>query len=126
MRRASRKDANHSTIIDDLRKRGVTVADLSTMGGGICDIATDFRQRTVFHEIKCGPKAELKKSQVRFLSLWSGYCGIVRNSEEAIALATDPAKHALTQVQKDKLAAFYIRMDQPRVHLKTILDWIAL
>lgn len=124
MRRRITRDKNHAEIVDALQKHGVDVLDLSTSGGGVADIVTHHRQKTVFIEIKCGPRAELKKTQVRFLALWSGHCGIVRTIDEAVALATDPVSNALTDPQKDKLAVFYGTMQTPKVHLNTILKAI--
>lgn len=114
------KDANHDEIVDALRKHGVDVIDLAGMGDGVSDIITHYRGKTVFIEIKCGPKAELKKKQVRFLAMWSGYSGIARNVDEALALATDPINSALSDSEKNIFAQYYATMTAKKVHLATI------
>lgn len=93
--------------------------DLANSGNGVADIVTHYKNKTVFIEIKCG-QAKLKKTQVRFLSAWSGYCGIARNIEEALALASNPIEYGLTDPQKEKLAIYYRTMTVKEVHLPTI------
>jgi len=121
---AKRKDANHNEIVDALKKHGVDVLDLSDSGKGVADICTNFRNKSVFIEIKTESGAKLKKTQVRFLAMWSGYCGIAQTKEEAMALATDPVANGLTDPQKDKLAGFYMKMTADEVHLPTIVKVI--
>jgi hypothetical protein len=120
MKYAKRKDANHNSIVDALRKHGVDVLDLSDSGKGVADICTNYRNKSVFIEIKTESGAKLKKTQVRFLSMWSGYCGIAQTIDEAIALATDPVANGLTDPQKGKLAEFYMKMTADEIHLPTI------
>jgi len=124
MRYAKRIDANHHAIVDALQTVGVDVIDLSDTGKGIADIVTNYRNKTVFIEIKTESGAKLKKTQVRFLGMWSGYCGIAQTIDEAIALAKDPVSWGLTDPQKDKLAEYYCKMAAKEVHLPTILKVI--
>lgn len=124
MRFAKRNDQNHTAIIDALRKHGVQVEDLSGNGNGVCDLVTHYKGMVCFIELKYGKRAELKKSQVKFLSEWRGFCGIASNFDEAYALAIAPAIQALTPRQKDKLAAYLVTMTAKKVHLPTILKVI--
>jgi Holliday junction resolvase len=111
MRRITR-DKNHKSICDELSKRGVQCLDLSGSGGGVTDIVTYFRGKTVFLEIKFGKDAKLKKTQAKFLSEWRGFCGIALNIDEAYALATKPEVTALNDRQKNYLAGLYLTMDK--------------
>lgn len=74
---------------------------------------------TVFVEIKTAT-GKIKKSQLRFMARWSGFCGFARTADEAYALASNPAKHALTRAQKDKLAAFYTTMAAKEISFSVI------
>lgn len=115
-----RTDGNQKEIVKELRKRGVYCLDLSGSGRGVPDLMTYFRGQVVYIELKHGPKAALKKTQVKFLSEYPGRCGIVSTADDAYRLATEPEVYCLTQRQKDRLAAFYVRMEGNAVHLPTI------
>ncbi len=121
MRFAKRIDQNHVEIVNELRKRGINVENLSDSGKGLTDIVTWYRGDTVFIELKRNTdRAAVKKTQLRFLSTWKGWCGIAKTVEDAVALATEPSVYALTSAQKDRLAAFYATMTAKEVALPTI------
>jgi hypothetical protein len=124
MRYKASRDANHRDIVVTLTKRGVSAWDLSTSGGGVADIVTYYRSYTVFIEIKFGKDAVLKKTQLWFLGMWNGFCGIARDENEAFALATDPVKHALTHEQKQKLLAMHAVMKTKHISLNTVMKAI--
>ncbi len=118
------KDANHIAVVNELRRLGVSVVDLSGNGAGCPDLLLYYRGNTVLCELKCGKKAELKKTQVKFMSEYRGHVGIAQTALEAAALAKEPDFWSLTDRQKDKLAGFLLTMDKPKVHLATILKII--
>ncbi len=57
-----RVDANHSEIVNALRKIGVHAIDLSRAGGGIPDLCCFWRGQTVWIEIKNGAKSPSRRS----------------------------------------------------------------
>ena len=124
MRHILRRDKNHCEIVRELEQRGVCVLDLAASGSGVTDLATYYRGSTVFIEIKFGAAAELKKTQIKFLSSWRGWCGIARDINEACGLAMRPGVCCLTPRQKDRLAAFYVQMPGSKAHLATVLKLI--
>ena len=113
------KDANHNSIIDDLKLYGVWVLDCARFGDGISDSITWFQNKTVFIEIKFGKKAEFKRSQLVFMSMCRAYVGYVKNFEEALNLARYPEQYALDQSRKDKIAGFLKRWDGKRILVST-------
>ena len=117
---AKRIDANHTQIVNDLRKMGVHVYDLNASGSGLTDIMIHRGNRTFFVEIKCGKTAVVKKTQVKFLSEWAGYCGIARSLEDVRAIIELPYNGCLTRTQKDRLAAYYRTMTAKQVSLNTL------
>lgn len=118
---AKRIDANHTQIVNDLRKMGVHVYDLNLSGGGLTDIMIHRNDRTFFVELKVkGASAVVKKTQVKFLSEWQGFCGIARSLEDVVAMILTPSIGCLSQVQKDRLAAYYRTMTAKQVSLNTL------
>ena len=90
MRRAARVDANQSSIVRDLRKAGVSVLDLSSVGQGAPDLACGFKGRTVLIEIKDGAKVPsartLTPQQVTFHNNWQGEAVVVKSIDEALGV----------------------------------------
>ena len=67
MRRAARKDSNHSEIEAVFRQMLADhVTDTSAMGGGIGDLYVSFGHFGVFIEIKKNEKSEFTAAQIRF------------------------------------------------------------
>jgi len=117
---AKRLDANHTEIVNDLKKMGVHVYDLNASGSGLTDIMIHRGNRTFFVEIKCGKTAVVKKTQVKFLSEWAGYCGIARSLEGVLAIIELPYTGCLTVRQQDRLAAYYRSMTAKHVSLNVL------
>jgi Holliday junction resolvase len=90
MRRAARVDANQAAIVRDLRKAGVSVLDLSSVGQGAPDLACGFKGRTVLVEIKDGDKPpsaqKLTPQQVAFHNGWQGEAVVVKDIGEALGV----------------------------------------
>jgi hypothetical protein len=75
-RRADRVDANQPEIVKELRKLdGVTVQV------GMDDILVGYEGRSYWFEIKTGPKATVKESQLKLLDNWKGHYSIVWSVE---------------------------------------------
>lgn len=117
---AKRLDANHTEIVNDLKKMGVHVYDLNASGSGLTDIMIHRGIRTSFVELKHGKDAVVKKTQVKFLSEWAGFCGIARSLEDVLAIINAPHRGCLTQTQKDRLAAYYRTMTAKHVSLNVL------
>lgn len=88
MRRAARVDANHSEIVQGLRKAGCSVLDLSRVGQGCPDICVGFGGINLLMEIKDGSKSpsarKLTVDEVKFHRGWSGAVTVVNSLEDAI------------------------------------------
>lgn len=83
--RACRIDSNHAEIVDALRKVGVSVQSLATIGKGCPDLVAANKTATWLIEVK-GPKGKLTDDQVKFIEGWRGHVHIVRTVDDALAL----------------------------------------
>ncbi len=87
--RARRVDRNQGDLIRALRKLGVSIQPLHTIGQGCPDVLAGFRGTTVLLEIKDGEKAPSRrkttKDQDEWISKWRGApVHIVRTLDEAL------------------------------------------
>jgi hypothetical protein len=84
MRRAARKDANHTDITRAFERMGCDVIDLSRVGGSVPDLLVRVRalNRWMLVEIKTA-KGRLKPGQVAFAERWP--VEVVRSVDDAIA-----------------------------------------
>lgn len=97
-RRASRVDDNHKHVVDQLRRHGFSVVDLSGVGGGVPDLAVGIQAQvkggrlpfTILLEVKDGDKPPsargLTPQQENFFRLYRGSAAIVYTANEAVAL----------------------------------------
>lgn len=113
---ARRTDQAQARLIRDTEARGVQVVDLNAAGKGICDLL-------LFHNVTAGwvlgevknpnsasfRRAQVERKQIKFMSTCRGYVGIVTDDIEAYKLAASPQLYALTQKEKDALAAWLIQ-----------------
>ena len=80
MRRAAKTDANHSSVVEDFRKRGFSVLDVSQLKK-CCDIFVSKRNQTIAIEIKDGEKVpskrKLTEGEQNFKDMWKGRYEIV-------------------------------------------------
>lgn len=87
-RRASKVDANQSTVVQDLRNAGAMVQTLHAVGMGCPDILVGFRGKNLLMEIKDGAKTpsetKLTPMQVRWHQTWGGQVCTVYSSKQAI------------------------------------------
>jgi len=77
-RRADRIDANQPEIVDELRDKGYSVEV------GYDDIIVGHKGRTYWFEIKTGPKAKIKDSQLKLLDEFKGHYEIVWSAQMII------------------------------------------
>ena len=77
-RQAARIDANQPAIVKELREKGYSVQV------GMDDIVVGYEGRTYWYEIKTGPKAKIKDSQLKLLDEWKGHYKIVWSVEMII------------------------------------------
>lgn len=83
--RFARVDANHGEIVDALRKVGVSVQSLASIGHGCPDIVCAKGSMTWMVEIK-GAKGKLTPDQIKFIGAWRGTVHIVRTVNDALQL----------------------------------------
>jgi hypothetical protein len=72
LRRASRVDENHGTIVNAFRQLGAYVVDLSRVGGGVPDLAVGVAGQMRFVEVKKDAKAKFTGDQLDFMTWWVG------------------------------------------------------
>ena len=83
MRKRGRTDANQAEIVRELRARGCSVMDMSSIGAGMGDLLVGHRGRNFILEVKTGPAAKLTPAEIRFSLEWAGQWARVSNSVEA-------------------------------------------
>lgn len=75
MRTAARKDSNHKSIVDGLRKYGASVLDVSQLKNCF-DILVGYKGKTFIMEIKDGKKPpsqrRLTPGELEFMKTWKG------------------------------------------------------
>jgi Holliday junction resolvase len=85
MRRAARVDNNQGAIVEALRKAGISVVSLASLGRGVPDILAASGTDAWLIEIK-SPKGKLTAHQVDWILNWPGVVHIVRTPDEALQL----------------------------------------
>lgn len=80
-RRAARRDANESEIIQALMLAGASVRQLS--GDGLPDLLVGIDDRNYLMEVKDGRNG-LTEPQFEFFEGWEGQVEVVRSIEEAL------------------------------------------
>lgn len=89
MRRAAKIDANQPDIVASLRKAGVSVQPLHTVGGGVPDLLCGFRGNNALLEVKDGSKPpsarKLTGDQEQWHAAWNGQVAVVKDVDEALA-----------------------------------------
>ncbi len=76
-----RKDANHTEIVNALRKAGFSVIDLSTVGHGVPDLLVSKKWWAVLCELKT-KEGHVSKRQQEWHSEWAGIPVLVLNDTE--------------------------------------------
>lgn len=85
MRRAAKIDAVQPAIVDALRKAGISVVSLASLGRGVPDLLAASGTDAWLIEIK-GPKGRLTVDQQKWIEEWTGVVHIVRTVDEALQL----------------------------------------
>lgn len=90
MRTAARVDANHSAIVDALRKAGCSVTSTASLGHGFPDLVIGLLGRNMLLEVKDGAKPaserKLTDDEYRWHSSWRGEVYIVYSVDDALEL----------------------------------------
>lgn len=102
------RDKSHVSIMNDLRSYGYSVADMASVGNSFPDLLVSSSNATVVIEIK-ERTGSFYVAQLEFISTWKGYAGFASTLDDARALMADPAKHCLTQRDKDRIAQIAVR-----------------
>lgn len=88
MRRAARIDQNQPEIIAELKARGFSVLDMSSLGNGSPDIAVGSHKANYFFEIKNPnvPKSDrqLTDKERAFHEAWRGQVDVVHSADEVL------------------------------------------
>ncbi len=79
-----RVDSTQAQIVKELRRLGMEVEHLHTVGKGCPDILVGYRGKNVLLEIKRDEKAKLTPDQVIWHSVWKGQVAVVSNPQAAI------------------------------------------
>ena len=87
MRKASKRDTNHTEIVAALRASGCRVQDLSLVGGGVPDVMVSAPDstRNVLMEIKTD-SGKLNALQQKWHASWLGEVYVVRTEKEALKI----------------------------------------
>lgn len=85
MRKYGKVDANHSEIVDALRKIGASVQSIASVGSGCPDLVVGFRGRNYLFEIK-GQGAKLTEDEHDWHRDWKGLVDVVHSIEETFRI----------------------------------------
>lgn len=85
MRRASKVDSNHGTIVAVLRRAGASVLSLARVGDDAPDLLIGFAGVNLLAEVKPVGK-KLRPSQADWHRDWRGQVCVLRTAEDAIEL----------------------------------------
>lgn len=83
-RRAARADANQPHITSELRRLGLSVALIYTVGNGVPDILVGAAGFNILIEIKVNKKAKLTEDEQTFFSKWEGQVDIAVTVEDVL------------------------------------------
>ena len=99
MRKKARVDANQKEIVQELRKRGISVLHTHQLGKGAPDIVVGYMNSNYLIELKDGNKSKsqqrLTKDELDFSLKWRGSYAVC-NSLEQILLLIDYDKERAT------------------------------
>ena len=83
--RAAKVDLNHGEIVDALRKCGVSVQSLASIGNGCPDLLCAKPDGMWLIEVK-GPKGRTNIAQQKFIADWHGPVYIARTVDDALKI----------------------------------------
>ena len=81
-----RSDLNQAEIIGTLRRAGVSVVCLSSVGGGVPDVLCSVAGATCLLEVKNrnGRGSRFTPAEEHFISTWQGVIHVVETAEQAL------------------------------------------
>ena len=83
--RAKRVDANQREIVETLRRLGLSVLHLHTVGMGAPDIAVGYGGCSMLAEIKT-KKGKFTKAQNEMMRWWTGGVYLLRTADDCMSL----------------------------------------
>jgi hypothetical protein len=91
VRRAAKVDANQPEVVAALRKIGVEVTPMHTLGQGVSDLLCSFRQRWYVIEVKDGSLSPSRRQLTADQKVWIGKqrapVYIVNDAQEAVDIS---------------------------------------
>lgn len=99
----TKRDRSHTAIVNELRQRGYSCADLSSVGDDISDILVACSKWTGLVEIK-SLDGQITASQLEFTSTWRGNVMFATNVDEIVS------GKFLSDADKDKIAQIAIKV----------------
>lgn len=86
-----RTDGNQAEIISSLRKSGISVVCLSSLGGGVPDLLCGVAGVNYLLEVKnlVGRGCKFTPDEERFMSSWRGQYAVVFSPEQALKVVTN-------------------------------------
>jgi len=91
--RAARVDDNQSAIVKALRKAGMIVQLLHTVGRGVPDLLVGYQGKNILLEVKDGTKPwKLTPEQVGWHRDWKGQVDVATNPDQAVLLVLTHCK----------------------------------
>ena len=86
MRRAARVDSNHKEVVDEFRRLGCSVLDMSRLGEGTPDLLIGFSGQCMLVEVKNGKKPPSKRvltgPQIYFWMSWKANPLVVKSLDD--------------------------------------------
>jgi len=90
MRKKARVDANQKEIVQELRKRGISVLHTHQLGKGAPDIIVGYMNSNYLIELKDGNKSKsqqrLTKDELDFSLKWCGNYAVCNSLEQILLL----------------------------------------
>ena len=90
MRKKARVDANQKEIVQELRKRGISVLHTHQLGRGAPDIIVGYMNSNYLIELKDGNKSKsqqrLTKDELEFSLKWRGNYAVCNSLEQILLL----------------------------------------
>lgn len=90
MRKKARVDANQKEIVQELRKRGISVLHTHQLGKGAPDIVVGYMNSNYLIELKDGNKSKsqqrLTKDELDFSLKWRGNYAVCNSLEQILLL----------------------------------------
>ncbi len=83
--RYGKVDHNQAAIVEALRKAGISVQSMASLGRGVPDLLCADDKQVWLVEVK-GPKGKLRPEQIEWIAAWRGAVHVIRTPEEALQL----------------------------------------